>query len=158
MEIIDPSEQQNTLRMKKVTLESLVNKDRRKYFHLNTLDNFIYHFGDILNVDDRQWIYKTLQNYINEAQGLSQKITIDSSKAIYEDYLSKVATYYDKHLGFTMYVYLWVIIGMYLAALLIITYITNIYIEIVVSSALFIYHMTYLHEKHKQKKLFGTFY
>jgi hypothetical protein len=95
---------------------------------------------------------------MDEAHGLSQQINIDSSKSIYANYLGKVANYYDKHLGFTMYVYLWVIVIMYLVVLLIVAYATNIYIGIVLLGALYTYHMTYLYKKHKQKKLFGTFY
>src|SRR5688572_5821570 len=100
---LDSSSQQKVLQHKKATLESFVNHNSRKYFHLNTLNNFIYHFTDISNIDDRQWIYKTLQSYMDEAHGLSQQINLDSSKVIYENYLNKVANYYDKHLGFTMY-------------------------------------------------------
>ena len=155
---VDSTEQQKVLQHRKAMLESFVNQNSRKYFHLNTLNNFIYHFTGISNIDDRQWIYKTLQSYMDEAHGLSQQINIDSSKSIYANYLGKVANYYDKHLGFTMYVYLWVIVIMYLVVLLIVAYATNIYIGIVLLGALYTYHMTYLYKKHKQKKLFGTFY
>ena len=151
-------EQKQILQQRRLTLESLLSKETRNYFHFNTLDNFIYHFERISNSDDRQWVYHTLNNFFDEASGLIDQIDVDSSNTIYEEYLSKIASYYDSYLGFTMHTYLWVVVPMYLIALLILGYFLNFYLVLLLLSALFIYHMTYLYNKHKQKKLFGTFY
>ena len=151
-------EQQQNLQQRRLALEVLTNKDTRKYFHFNTLDNFICHFDSISNTDDRQWIYQALHNYLENATGLTSEIDVHSSTAIYEEYLSKIAMYYDNHLGFTMYTYLWVVIPIYFITLLIIGYFLNFYLVLLLLGALFICHMTYLYGKHKQKKLFGAFY
>jgi hypothetical protein len=135
MEIVEISEQQRFLWQKRAILENLVQKEKRMYFHLNSLNNFIYHFNEITNFEDREWVFKRIINYIDEALRLTHLINLDSSKTIYKTYLEKIAKYYENYLGFTMHVYLWIITIMYLIVFAIIAYFTTVYIGLITLEA-----------------------
>ena len=151
-------EQEKALNDKLRVLKNLIPEERKRFFHLNTVSNFIYHLDQIKTPDDRNWIQSTLLSYLDEAMANINSMNMEVSKQLYKSSLEKLARYYDEYLGFTMIIYLWVIVFFYLVLTVIISFFLYPYIGILPVIAVFTYHMTYLYRKHKQKKLFGTFY
>jgi hypothetical protein len=152
------SEMNKKLVSKKLQLQSLVDVNDRGFFHLRTLDNFIYHFNEISSESDRIWIYKTLDAFIDECYNYINCVNSKTSKSLYEENLKKTIQYYRKYLGFTTLISLQLIIFLFCLLIIFLGLLTNFYISVVSSMTILVIYLYFAYRKYKEKRVFGLYF
>jgi len=130
-----------------------------KYFHLNTLCNFILHFNEIKTVNDKRWIFESLKSYFVECSEYLDSMDRNTSHLLYVKYLNKVGDYYRNFLGFSIYtsleiVLFLIIIVALLLKLLVFTWFYCMAFAIICSLS----YIIFISYKKKLKKTFGLFH
>jgi len=135
---------------------SIPDKKFRKYFRLKTLSNLIYHLRDVKN-EDQEWVYESISKYIDEFHASLNEMSSEKSIQLYFTHLKKTTSYYDRYLGFAYFtpqviIFLYAVIafGLYLF--------TNPFFSISISLLIVLVIISYYYKKHREKKLYGTFY
>ena len=78
---------------KKLSSSILTN---RKYFHLQTVKNFIQYFPAIKNNNDRLWVLNNLNDYLENCTSHINSIDRYTSSILYMKYLDKIGDFYRK--------------------------------------------------------------
>src|SRR6266436_6151964 len=81
-------------------LNASIGYREKKYFHLNTIENLIFHFEEIKTENDKNWIYETLEEYLKKCLALIPSIDRNISKDLFYDNINKLTTYYHDNLCF----------------------------------------------------------
>jgi hypothetical protein len=128
-----------------------------KYLHYNTVNNFIFHFNDINNNTDKEWIYVNLSEYLSICKTMNEGIDRHASSQLYDQYLDKIASYYRSNLGFIMIVSKTLYIIIYLVVFVLLAVLFNFLVGFLVVPLL-IFHFDYIGKKSKRKEAYGVFY
>lgn len=128
-----------------------------KYLHHKSVANFIFHFDNIKNGTDKEWIYTTLLNYLLICKGLNEELDRKMSNKLYYECLEKVAQYYRYHLNFIMIVNSVSYIIIFLIVLFFVTIIFNFIISLFTIPLFFCFFL-HLNNKVKQHRTYGIFY
>jgi hypothetical protein len=129
---------------------------RLKYFHLGTIDNFIYHFESIKHRKQREFILEKLHEYLTLIQSVE---FVDTAKgqAIFHEYIYPISDVYNRYAGF----FILPGNGM-VSALCIVVFVLLYFLElsrwINLSVTIFLFlYITFLFIKKKQRKVYGYF-
>lgn len=153
---MDGYRQAELVKIKNEVMELQMGLNRR-YLHLRSVDNFIFHFDEIENEADKEWIYTTLTNYLLFCKQIDEDIDTKMGNQLYYEFLDKVAQYYRYHLKFRMVVNKVSYGIMFLVLLLTIVLVFNFLVSLIVVPV-FVHFLIYINNKRKQKKVYGVFY
>lgn len=140
-----------------IQLNNSVEEHKRKYFHLKTIENLIFHFDDIRSESDKKWVYETLDEYFQKCSNLSTSIDRRISKKLFFEFLDKVTDYYHSNLGFSILINRTVVYFIYVLLLILCHYFFAFYVLLSVAG-LFAFQIFISFRKFKQKKVYGLFY
>ena len=78
------------------------NFGNKKYFHLNSIRNFIIHFENFASYTEKYFVIDLINKYFDF---LIEKAYIDQNdaKKIFYEYIQPIGIFYSKRLGFTLY-------------------------------------------------------
>ena len=111
-----------------IQLNNSVEEHKRKYFHLKTIENLIFHFDDIRSESDKKWVYETLDEYFQKCSNLSTSIDRRISKKLFFEFLDKVTDYYHSNLGFSILINRTVVYFIYVLLLILCHYFFAFYV------------------------------
>jgi hypothetical protein len=57
-----------------------IDDQQRKFYYLRTIENMIFHFDEIKNENDKNWIYEMLIEYLDKSFELMPQMSIKNSK------------------------------------------------------------------------------
>ena len=144
---------------KKLEILSInIDQKLKKYFHLHTVQNFIHHFEEISNKNDKIWILRNLNDYIENCEIYINSIDRNISKDLYMKYLDKVGDYYRENLNFTLYTSFDILLMLFTALLFLTIFFLNWLSSIVLITFCFLVYVLYLTYKRKANKTFGFFH
>ncbi len=109
-------------------LQAAVIVSERKYYHLNTLENLIFHFEGIKAEKDKNWVYETLDEYFKECFSNTLNMDREISKRLFFEYLDKITDFYHSNLGFVVLMNRGVVYFAYLVILALCYYYFNLYV------------------------------
>ena len=75
----------------------------KRYFHLNSIRNFIIHFEYFASYTEKYFVTDLINKYLDF---LIEKIYIDQDEAkkIFYEYIEPIGAFYSKRLGFRLYI------------------------------------------------------
>lgn len=132
-------------------------KIKEKYFHLKSVDNFIFHFDGFKDKGKKRQIYATLTDYFDSIFTID---TVDArlSKELFDHYLFKIARLYDMYLKFIPYpksdMMVVALLGLFGFLYLISA---SVYAYIVILGV-FVAGSIFIRRKKRLKKVYGYFY
>jgi hypothetical protein len=129
----------------------------RKYLHFKTVSNFIHHFDNIKNENDKRWIFKSLNDYLINCDDLKEEINRTESNTLFESFLAKPGDYYRHELHFKMVMNKVSYFFLYSVAFIGMALIFNFYIALLIIP-LIIYHQYRVRLKVKRRETYGVFY
>lgn len=138
-------------------LNSAIGLREKKYFHYNTIENLIFHFDEVKGENDQNWVYATLEEYLRKCFGLLPSIDRETSKGLFYEYVTKLTTYYQDNLGFTMLLNRSLVYLVYFVILGICYTFFNWYVLIVVAS-FFIFQIVRVFMKYRAKRVYGIYW
>lgn len=133
-----------------------LNKNNRRYFHPNTVNNLIFHFNEINIEADKEWILKNLREYFSECEHLCNNLSRSSGHELYMKYLYKITDYYHNNLKFVQSdraLFVLFYLGLFIALYFIFGFLISI-----IAIAIFIFRFVVLFKKYKQKRVFSLYY
>ena len=71
-------------------LNASIGVNEKKYFHVKTIENLIFHFEEIKTENDKNWVYETLAEYFKKCFENVPSIDRDTSKNLFFEYLDKI--------------------------------------------------------------------
>jgi hypothetical protein len=155
---------QQQIDQRKVHLQSLMNglnssivDSEKRYFHINSVENLIFHFEDIKSENDKEWVYAGLLEYLKECAENSTSIDRTASKYLFYEYIDKIADYYQNHLGFVTFLNRAVIYLFYFLVLAVCYFLFHYYILIGVAAFIF-FQIARTFIKYKGKQVYGLFW
>lgn len=134
-------------------------KSQKKYFHLNTVNNFIAHLSKIKNENAKEWISINLRDYIDDCKVFINSMDRDTSESLYLKYLTKIGDYYRVNLQFSIYASLDIVFIPF-AFLIIISKVLffNWVFSVFFGGICYLCYLLYLVRKKKNKRTFGLFH
>jgi len=144
------------LKSKYDDLRKRLTSPESRFFHLNTLDNFIFHFDEIKPEEDRVWVYKNLWMFFEACDEYIDNIDRKKGSQLFSTYLFKVAMLYRKKLHFALLIDKTYLIPFYLTFFIILYFTTSFWISLV-PILIFFVHYFYNFSKYRQKRLYGMF-
>ena len=138
-------------------LNASIGSREKKYFHLNTIENLIFHFTEIKTENDKNWVYETLQEYLKKCFDLLPSIDRSSSKNLFYSDINKLTNYYHDNLGFKILINRSIVYFVYFIVLVACYIFFNIYVVIAVAS-LFVIQIFTIFKKYKERKVYGLFW
>ena len=129
----------------------------KNLLHYHSVSNFIEHFDDIQNEDDKAWVFNSLTTYLIFCKGVTEFLELKSSNKIYKTYLDKLCDYYSKNLGFHILTDKFTDYLVFGIAFTCLFFIFNIYTA-VLSIPFLVWYKRKKTLKIKQKKAYGLFY
>ncbi len=63
MEIISDSDFKVELKSKIIGLKEQLTLNEQRYFHINTVENYVFFLDEIKSNEDKIWVYTTLSQY-----------------------------------------------------------------------------------------------
>ena len=138
-------------------LNSSVGKEEKRYFHINTLENLIFHFEEIKTENDKTWVYENLVEYFKKCSEITASIDRNTSKGLFYEHIDKITDYYHSNLGFVMLVNRSIVYLIYFLILLVCYTFFNLYVVSLVAS-FFIYQIIRVFKKYKAKQVYGLFW
>ena len=131
-------------------------KDKHKYLHVKTVENFIYHLGDFSSDSQKEMAYNALTKYINFINETTIKITnAKESHKIFEKFLAPLVDSYVDSLGFRLAIKPWIWVLWTLIIFLVLYSFVNF---LLLFSGLFTIDLIILFRQiyyHRQKKLYS---
>ena len=131
--------------------------NNRKYYNLNTVGNLIFHFNEIKNETDKNWVYETLVGYMKRCSEHVPSINSKISNQLWNDYIDKIAVYYVDNLNFTQLLNRTFVYVIYLIVLCICYIFLNLYVVFIVAF-LFIMQIIRIYDKYRKRRVFGIFW
>ena len=89
---------------------NLKGRDSKRFYHLRSVENFIYHIDKIHSQSEREKMYDLLMTYFEASNQYSHYITIEDSLVLFNKYLKPIGKYYSDNHGFWIFVKPWIII------------------------------------------------
>jgi hypothetical protein len=129
----------------------------KRYFHIRTVENLIFHFEEIKTENDRTWVYEVLVEYFHKCSQLVPSIDRSLSKDLFNEYIDKITDYYHSNLGFVMLINRSIVYLFYLIILILCFIYFNIYVLLVVLS-LCLLQIIKAYKKYKERKVYGLFW
>ena len=139
-----------------IDLNNSVGVTERKYFHVKTTENMIFHFDRIRTENDKKWVYETLVEYFKKCSEYTPSIDRGTSKSLFFEYLDKITDYYHNNLGFSVLMNRTIVYLVYLLILGLCYYFLNIYVTIGII-IFFSVQIIRAIQKYKQKIVYGLF-
>jgi hypothetical protein len=142
------------------TLSSLsedIGPRERRYFHLNSVANLVYHFLEIREETDRIWVFDSLSQYLRDCREMLPGIDRDASKRLYDQSLEKLVEFYHLQLGFRLLMNRSVVYTFY-AILLVLCYIfLNLYAVIALTTWFgYLTFMTF--RRYRDRRVYSIFW
>lgn len=129
----------------------------KKYFHVKTVENLIFHFDSISNESDKNWVYQSLVNYFDDCKDSAALVNKEKSKQLFYKHLDKITDYYTNALGFSLLLNRSIVYFFYLAIICISSYYFSMIVALAVISLILI-QISYSINKTRLKKVYGLFY
>jgi hypothetical protein len=131
-----------------------IDDQQRKFYYLRTIENMIFHFDEIKNENDKNWIYEMLIEYLDKSFELMPQMSIKNSKHLYETYLDKVINYYhDHHLKFSMIVFSNFLLLFYLIILAVCSYFFQLWVPLLLGTLFLIQPLNSI-KKYRNKRFY----
>ncbi len=155
---------QKNFDQRKGHLQSLMNElnnsigiNEKKYFHLQTIENLIFHFERVKTENDKNWIYETIVVYFKRCSEIMTSIDRNTSKDLFYEHVDKVTDYYHNNLGFVLLINRTIVYLIYFLILLLCYIFLNFYVVIIVASLL-MFQTFRVFKKYKEKMVYGLFW
>lgn len=135
----------------------------KKYFHLRSVGNFIYHIDSFTDLVERKRKYEQLAEYLALITNILQEdkvttITAFESRDLFDEYLYPIAKSYESSVGFFPYAKLHVI-AVWFAVLSLTFFMLNIQSTIYsILIPLFIIYYLFIQHKRIKNRVYGCFY
>jgi hypothetical protein len=75
---------------------------KKAYYHLNSIRNFIIHFNSFASQNEKSMMANLLNNYLDFIIG-KDEIKQDEAKDIFHEYIQPIGLFYAKRLDFNLY-------------------------------------------------------
>jgi hypothetical protein len=138
-------------------LNASIGVNEKKYFHVKTIENLIFHFEKINTENDKKWVYETLVEYFRRCSDYVPSIDRNTSKSLFFEYLDKVTDYYHNNLGFSVLMNRVIVYFVYFLILGVCYYFLNFYVVIAIA-AVFIFQIIQAFKKYRAKQVYGIFW
>jgi len=141
----------------KTRLDNCMKKSYRpKYLHPKTINNFIFHFNS-LRYKEKEFTFLHLNNYLHEVEEM-HTITRNESADLFTAYLLPVAKIYDRDLGFTPMINIFLIILWFIAIGILLILLNLPTIVFYLLALLLLTYYAYAVFKKMQKKVYGLMF
>jgi len=134
-------------------------KRKNRFYHLTTIQNFIYHLPKIKDKTKKQLAYDNLTEYLLIINSMpeSEELDAKSGDELFSRYLQPLISIYEIRLGFIPFIRLPILLIFFLLAEAVafglkVPLSIHLIIDIV-----FLFYALYQLYKRKQKKIFGLF-
>lgn len=138
-------------------LTSLIGPNVKRYFHINTIENLIFHFDEIKTENDKIWIYQSLVDYFTMCSEYAPYIDRDKSKSLFYEHLDKITDYYHNNLGFSVLINRTVVYLFYIVILLLSYSYLNLYVAIAIT-LLLVLQTVRTFNKYRIRRVYGLFW
>jgi hypothetical protein len=128
-----------------------------KYFHLKTVENFIFHFDGFKDRTKKRQIYATLTDYFDSIFAIDS-IDARLSKELFDRYLFKIARLYDMYLKFIPYPKIDMVVLVLLGLFGCLYFISAPVYAYFMTLSVFVVGSIFIRRKKKSKKVYGYFY
>lgn len=138
-------------------LSNSITATDRRYFHLQTIENLIFHFDEIKTENDKNWVYNGLVIYFNKCAELAPSIDRETSMNMYYDYIDNITDYYYKNLGFSLLTNRSIVYLIYFIVLLLCLIFFNYYV-VLLAASFFVFRIIVLFKKYKDRKVYSLWW
>ncbi len=128
-----------------------------RYFHLKSVNNFIYHLDEVQPKQDQLWIYYSLKDYLEDAAKGNKYISRNLGAQLFHTYLEKIAAYYSSRHGFSLVISPVYTTMFYFILFLACYFIFNIWISLI-PIGIYIVQMIRVTKKYRTRRVYGLFY
>src|ERR1700733_15141081 len=135
-------------------LYASVGPNDRRYFHVKTIENLIFHFDEIKTENDKNWVHETLIDYFKICSKYVPSINRNTSKNLFNEYLDNLTDYYYNNLGFAVLMNRSIVYLVYFLVLVLCYYFFNLYVAMAVA-AIFIFQVITAFKKYRARKVYG---
>jgi len=157
MEIISDSDFKVELKSKIIGLKEQLTLNEQRYFHINTVENYVFFLDEIKSNEDKIWVYTTLSQYFLDSANYTTSIDRKKSQELFLKYLDKLTDYYQTNFGFVLIINQTLFASFFLLLFLICYFILGIFFSLIpVTIYLLLTIRTY--KKLKEKKVYSIFY
>lgn len=125
----------------------------KKYYHVNSVRNFIWHYDEISDLAAKRKIYDILISFFCEAK--SKKVDdVYLSNDLFKNHLSVIGEYYEDNLKFVVYPKIWILTvwSLFVLLILLIVRLPN-WVFLIYFTGLLIY-ITFLIRKIYEKRVY----
>jgi hypothetical protein len=127
----------------------------KKYYHLKSITNFLYHFHSLEDKNSKEEVLILLTNLFNYYKEHSIR-DIQESLTVFQKYLKPIGEIYEQQLGFFVFIapwllFLYIMIGYGVVFLLL----NNNFIAVTIFLLVVIIILFYLGIKYYQRKLYS---
>lgn len=140
-----------------VEVINVVELNKRKYFHVNTVENLIFHFDKIRTENDKNWVYENLLSYLTVCLKIGSSINKQIGEEMFYENIDKLTDYYYNNIGFSLLLNRELVYGIYILILIVCYFVFNFYIVIGLA-ILFSFITIRTFRKYKEKKVYGLFW
>ncbi len=140
-----------------VEVINVVELNKRKYFHINTVENLIFHFDKIRTENDKNWVYENLLSYLTVCLKIGSSINKQIGEEMFYENIDKLTDYYYSNIGFSLLLNRELVYGIYILILIVCYFVFNFYIVIGLA-ILFSLITIRTFRKYKGKKVYGLFW
>lgn len=126
----------------------------KKYYHLRSIGNFIYHFDDLGNIELKEKVYLILLEYL-EIVKENPIENLQECTALFDDYIRPVGDFFEHSSGFMPMISNWVIIYWIIFFCLLFFAFNLSIIFYAVIGALFLSYYFYIRKKKAENRIYG---
>jgi len=132
----------------------LLKKPNKRFYHIKSVENFIFHFDETSQTLEKENIFNLLKNYLDHINENDISDIIECREK-FEKFIYPVGKYFEKNCKFIIFVKLYISI-FYLAVICSVLYFfnSNVYFYLcAIAAVLIFYGYTYL--KIRNKRIYG---
>lgn len=126
----------------------------KKFYHLKTIENFIYHFNQIKYQKDREFVLSSL-SFCLEYYKVNSIKDINHSLVVFKKYLEPIGTIYQEQVGFSILIKPWILTISILAINLFIYFLNTSLILTLLCNLILLAFVLFLAVKYNNKKLYA---
>ena len=130
---------------------------KRRYFHVHTIENLIFHFDEIRTENDKKWVYETLLSYLTVCVEIAPSIDRRIGEEIFYGHIDKLTDYYFSNVGFSLVLNRELVYSIYISVIILCYFIFNFYI-VIGMTLLFSFMTLRTFKKYKEKRVYGLFW
>jgi hypothetical protein len=135
-------------------LKDVLDSSHKKYYHLNSIENFLFHFNS-LNNDNREIVLRLLIQCFDYYRVHSIR-NIYESLDVFQIYLKPIGKIYESQLGFSIYIKPWLFLLYIIPGYVLIYYIfDNNHIILYIFSVIVLSFIVCFFLKVSNKKLYA---